>query len=52
MNDVRSVTSGIVRRIFSIERRNTSAPPPRFMRFKTEDDACCRGTSMYAQIFS
>ena len=29
-----------------------TAPPPRFMRFKTEAEACCSGTSMYEQILS
>ena len=37
---------GIARRILVIERRNKSAPPPRFMRFSTAAEACCSGTSM------
>ena len=52
MNEVRRVTPGITRRIFSMERKNRSAPPPRFMRFSTVAEACCRGTSMYEQILS
>ncbi len=45
-DEVRKVTPGITRRIFSMERRNKSVPPPRFIRFRTVADACCNGTSM------
>ena len=34
-------------RIFSIDFRKTSAPPPLFMRLSTDAEACCRGTSRY-----
>ena len=52
MNDVRRVKSGTMRRILAIDRKKTSAPPPRFMRFSTEAETCCSGTSIYEQIFS
>ena len=52
MKDVRSAIPGTAARTFLIIFRKISAPPPRFIVFSTDAEACCSGTSRYLQMFS